>query len=64
MTTPDASAYTERVWRLLWPPVMVVWPVIGVILATKGDRLGTAIGVVFIATWLIYVVRVFRRRRT
>jgi len=50
------------VWRLIWPGAVL--GVIGVVLLAEGDALARAIGIVFIATWLVLAVRSYRQPRT
>jgi hypothetical protein len=47
---------------MFWPGVFV-WVVIGVLFVAEGDRLARIIGGVVLATWLIFVVRAYRRAR-
>ena len=42
----------------------LAWAVIAVLLVAEGDALARAVGVVFLAAWLAYAVRLYRRLQT
>jgi hypothetical protein len=52
------------VWRLFWLFAALAWVVIGVLFVAEGDTLARGIGLVFLAAWIAYAVRVYRRPRT